>query len=120
MAGDVLRSVWIIRQRSVIHVYGKRNRPIRFGYDVSRETFAIQHLARVEPIFRSECAGLGKNMPCSRRIHLDFRQRSVFSEDRQSGEELGKVRTRLPVRQIVTYEIGAEQVCPIAACPVTL
>ena len=66
MAGDVLRSVWIIRQRSVIHVYGKRNRPIRFGYDVSYETFAVQHLPRVELILGSECAGLGKKQPLQR------------------------------------------------------
>ena len=94
----------------MVDVGRERQFAARFGDDVAGKTFPIQHGSGVELVFRAERAGLRENMAGARIFFLNFCQRAVFAENRQSMKENVIVRARRPIGEIVADEIRAEEV----------
>jgi len=90
------------------------------GLNIPGKSLAVEHEPRVEFILTAECACFREHVACGRVVHLNFRKRAVFAQDRQSVEQKLKIRPRFPIRKIAANKVGAEQIRPIPARPVTL
>ena len=89
------------------------------GLNIPGKSLAIEHEPRVEFILTAECACFCEHVACGRVVHLNFRKRAVFAQDRQSVEQKLKIRPRFPISKIAANKVGAEQIRPIPARPLT-
>ena len=120
LTGHLLRSFGIRIERNVIDVSGKGQLLPILCEDVTGEAFAVEHHLAAKFVFGAKRAGFCEDVACAGRIGLNFRKRAVFAENWKRLEEILIIGTRLPIREVVDHEVGAEEVGPIAACSIAL
>ncbi len=104
----------------MIDVRGESQLPAAGGDDEAGESFAIEHQFAIQLVFRAEGAGFCEDVACAGIVDLNFGERAVFAENGKRFEENGEVGARTPISHVVSDEVRAKEIGPIAAFTVAL